>query len=101
MNRTPIPAPTPGDVMPMTCALDKHDHAVTAESFAEGRGLGVYLAVCGWMVEAASMSCAPGPPCPLCVRVLNPRPVSIPVQRSARRGGLGALVRRLHHGSAA
>jgi len=97
------PALTPDDVTPMTCARDGLDHAVSTAAFAEGRraGLGIYRAACGGMVEVTSMTCPPGPLCPLCVRALNPRVVAIPDQRGSRQGGLVGLIRRLHHGSAA
>lgn len=52
----------------MTCAPDLVEHVVTDESFAAGRGEGVFDSVCGTRVVAASMLSAPRVRCSVCRR---------------------------------
>lgn len=50
------------------CMSDEHDHAVTDEQFLAGMQAqrGRYRAVCGHIVEVASVMSVPGVPCRRC-----------------------------------
>lgn len=69
-------------VVPMTCLLDRCDHAVTDSQSVLGVG-GRYLAVCGHIVVPGSLSAPPGRPCPVCLAGLAPKPAAARVGRPA------------------
>jgi hypothetical protein len=75
----------------ITCALDDLDHQISDAELARGSARGSYLAVCGHVVFATSMTASPGRRCLACcaARLVDSRvaPV-IPDgdRRRARRG---------------
>ena len=52
----------------MTCAADGRTHSVTDPEFQAGlqRSQGIYRAMCGRNILAASLGTPPGPACPRC-----------------------------------
>ncbi|MGH3755527.1 MAG: hypothetical protein ACRDRP_23100 [Pseudonocardiaceae bacterium] len=82
---------------PMTAQFGvRAEHEVTDEAFAAGRaaGRGEYEAVCGVVFVPVPMDAPPGPPCPVCLSVVEAarRAAAPPHRPRHRRGG---LLRRL------
>lgn len=67
-------------VMPMTCMLDGHEHAVTDSWFCLSV-TGRYQAICSHVVVPGSMGAPPGAPCGDCLALLRPVPVPSTVHR--------------------
>jgi hypothetical protein len=85
-------------LMWFTCGCENIDHAINDDDMAMGisAGAGRYTALCGAIVNVASMICPPGRRCPACEaavlrveRDASPRDTAFPIQagRGRHRNG--------------
>lgn len=79
-------APTAGTTVAVTCAGDGRCHRITETAYAAGLACssGRFLAVCGRVVLAASLSRLPGPPCRACAADMAQLPVAAIPRRQRR-----------------
>jgi hypothetical protein len=64
-----VTSPVRPFVVPMTCVLDGHEHAISDSDIADSSGR--YRAMCGHITIPGSLAEPPGPRCTACTSVLN------------------------------